>query len=183
MFSLNRVTKKKKKVMEKCNQQIREGVVLRSVDTNDKSAPCLDPGTGARKCVRKDVMEELKRPVHLRCVKTDDRSAPVIEAVHITPSVQSALCHEIKMGALKQEISAGVALKSATVNDKTAPVIEPGTVVRRSCDPVVSRELIEAVQLRSTVTNDKSAPFIESGIKLKMDSRKKLMNEIVNRGV
>lgn len=169
--------------MEKCNQQIQEGVILRPVDTNDKSAPCLEPGTGARKCVRKDVIEELKRPVHLHCVKTDDRSAPVIEAVRIAPSMQPALCHEIKMGALKQEISAGVALKSATVNDKTAPVIEPGTVVKRSFDPVISRELIAAVQLRSTVTNDKSAPFIENGIKLKMDSRKKLMNEITNRGI
>lgn len=169
--------------MDKCKQQIQEGIALRPAETNDKSAPCLEPGTGAGRCVRKDVMKELKKPVSLRCVETDDRSAPKIEAVSIGPSVQPALCHEIKMGALKQEIYAGVTLKSATVNDKAAPVIDSGLVVKRSCVPMVSRDLIAAVQLRPTITNDKSAPYIESGIQLRIDNRKNLLNEIQSRNL
>lgn len=80
------------------------GAALKPVvaKSDDRSAPKLEAGTGARPNPAKSVFAEISSSKSLKPATTADRSAPAIDkAAAIAPSARPALFNEIKQASMK----------------------------------------------------------------------------------
>jgi len=152
-------------------EQIKTGSKLVHAETDDKSAPVIDPEVKIKKVDRSGLLSEVEKPHELKKTEVDDKSSPAMPA-------------PLKVGdhtGLLEEVSKETNLKHVdNIQDKSAPVIE-NVQVKKIDRKEILRDVEKPHALRDVddFVRDRSAPVIDPEyVAKKNEDRPKMMDQI-----
>lgn len=181
---------------------IEDGINLKRVEINDRSAPKLESGVKIKKSDRNVLLKEIGEGAELKKTETVDKSAPKVDGVkikkvdrkglldgiesdkklkHVETEDKSApkfVKKKVDREGMFSEIEKGNQLKHAETSDKSSPILDRNVKIKKIDRKGMLDGIEKGVKLKKSETKDASAPVISDGMKVEIGARANLLVSI-----